>query len=72
MSVSLALFVMFGLFLIGYLLGQRQGLKHGYKLGQAAIPLMLRERSLELGYCVLCRQGDGQQFLRSAGDIVLK
>ncbi|WP_040682948.1 hypothetical protein [Thermosinus carboxydivorans] len=72
MSVSLALFVMFGLFLAGYLLGQRRGQTYGYKLGQVTVPLMLREKSLELGYCVLCRQGDGQQFLRSTREIELK
>lgn len=42
-------------FLIGYILGKRKGEKLGYIQGKAELPLQLRQKSFESGYCVLCK-----------------
>jgi len=42
------------MFLAGYLIGKAIGLEQGLEKSAAAIPLELRERSLEQGCCLLC------------------
>lgn len=48
--------ILFGLlaFLTGYFLGRRRGRREGREEGGALAPLLLRERSCELGYCAIC------------------
>ena len=58
--------------LLGYLWGKHDGLVEGYKRGTVDLPLLLREQSLERGYCVLCNEqmqaqvaeGDVMGFVR--------
>lgn len=42
--------------LFGYLWGKYDGRAEGYKRGTVDISLLLREQSLEQGYCVLCNE----------------
>jgi len=42
--------------LLGYLWGKQNGRVEGYKCGTVDLPLLLREQSLEQGYCVLCNE----------------
>ena len=42
--------------LLGYLWGKHDGRAEGYQRGTVDIPLLLREQSLEQGYCVLCNE----------------
>ncbi|HEY3425605.1 MAG TPA: hypothetical protein VGL27_12470 [Negativicutes bacterium] len=50
------LILVVGALLAGYLLGKQQGRIQGYEEGKAAMPLLLRQTSLEKGYCVLCSE----------------
>jgi hypothetical protein len=40
--------------LLGYLWGKHDGQAEGYEKGIADLPLLLRQQSLEQGYCMLC------------------
>ena len=42
--------------LLGYLWGKHDGQVNGYNRGTVDIPLLLREQSLEQGYCILCNE----------------
>ncbi|MBC8015680.1 MAG: hypothetical protein H7X79_08050 [Sporomusaceae bacterium] len=42
--------------LLGYLWGKHDGRAEGYQQGSAQLPLLLREQSLEQGYCILCSE----------------
>jgi len=42
--------------LLGYLWGKHDGQAEGYRRGAVELPILLRERSLEKGYCVLCNE----------------
>lgn len=42
--------------LLGYLWGKHNGQIEGFKRGSVLLPLLLREQSLEQGYCVLCNE----------------
>jgi len=42
--------------LLGYLWGKHDGWVEGYNRGTVDLPLLLREQSLEQGYCVLCNE----------------
>lgn len=48
-------------FLLGYALGRRRGHKSGFMEGKALMPLILRKKSLEVGRCVLCFRGPGEE-----------
>lgn len=41
-------------FVIGFLIGKRQGIKNGYRQGITEAPLILRQKSFETGQCILC------------------
>lgn len=45
-----------GTLLLGYLWGKHNGQIEGFKRGTVTLPLLLREQSLEQGYCVLCNE----------------
>ena len=42
--------------LLGYIWGKSTGRVEGYTQGLATLPLLLRERSCEQGYCILCHE----------------
>ncbi len=42
--------------LLGYIWGKHRGLYCGRKAGQAEMRLLLRQQSLEQGYCLLCNE----------------
>lgn len=42
-------------FLFGYFTGKRLGKEEGREEGKALARLIMREKSLVLGYCALCR-----------------
>ena len=42
--------------LLGYLWGKHDGQIEGYNRGTVDLPLLLREQSLEQGYCILCNE----------------
>ena len=42
--------------LLGYLWGKHDGQVEGYERATATLPLVLRQQSLEQGYCLLCRE----------------
>ena len=48
------LILLIAAFLFGYLLGKRLGHESGLEEGKALIPLLMRQQSLEQGYCALC------------------
>jgi len=52
----LNLIVMVGTLLVGYLWGKHDGRVEGYELGRVELPLLLREQSLEQGYCAFCNE----------------
>jgi hypothetical protein len=54
MALSEAIVCYLITFLAGYLIGKEIGLEYGREKSAAAIPIELRERSLEQGCCVLC------------------
>jgi hypothetical protein len=41
-------------FLFGYFLGKHLGHETGVEEGKAIAPVLLRQQSYELGYCLLC------------------
>lgn len=45
------------IFLVGYVLGRRIGMKEGFSRGEKEIPLNLRRETLEKGSCVICSRG---------------
>jgi hypothetical protein len=49
-------------FLFGYFLGKRLGREAGLEEGKAVTPLILRQRSLEQGYCALCQKSNWQNI----------
>lgn len=42
-------------FLSGYIIGKRYGWQMGYKEAEAAMPLKIRQQSLEAGKCTICQ-----------------
>lgn len=46
--------ILFSIFLLGFFIGKYFGKNQGLKEGQAMMPLLLRQESLALGYCLLC------------------
>lgn len=52
----LMLILMVSTLLLGYLWGKYDGRAEGYQQGLADLPLLLREQSLEQGYCILCSE----------------
>lgn len=40
--------------LLGYVFGKQRGFALGYAQGKAEMTLLLRQKSLEQGYCTLC------------------
>lgn len=50
--------------LLGYVWGKHNGRAEGYEQGIVDLPLLLRERSCEQGYCILCHE----QFLEKPSD----
>ncbi len=42
------------IFFAGFISGKYYGMKAGYQEGQSAASLLLRQQSMEQGYCVLC------------------
>jgi len=52
----LNLIIMVSILLIGYLWGKHDGRIEGYQRGVVHVPLLLREQSLEQGYCLLCKE----------------
>jgi hypothetical protein len=53
--IYIALGIMFS-FLLGYILGKRQGWATGCSETEAVMPLKLRQQSLEHGKCVICEE----------------
>lgn len=43
------------IFLAGYIFGKRTGYNRGYQQGMASSPLLLREQSLNQGWCCFCQ-----------------
>ena len=43
-------------FVFGYFIGRHYGQVAGQKEGENAAPLILRQRSYEKGYCLLCNK----------------
>lgn len=56
MSVKWVIGLIIGTMLLGYACGRRVGLKEGHKVGFTLAPIVLRQKSLENGYCVLCSE----------------
>ncbi|MBM7624122.1 hypothetical protein [Sporohalobacter salinus] len=54
-------FIMLG---VGYLIGYYFGCKTGIKKGKLKAKLLLREKSLQEGYCVLCKNDKNSQTLQ--------
>jgi hypothetical protein len=54
MILSIFIFIA-GLF-IGYVYGKHVGLTLGQEKGKSEMPLLLRQQSLEQGYCTLCNE----------------
>jgi UPF0716 family protein affecting phage T7 exclusion len=46
--------VLLGTFLVGYLIGKRQGWEAGYHAAEVFTPLSMREQALKTGQCVVC------------------
>lgn len=44
-------------FLLGFCYGKYSSRQYGYKAGLADAPLLLRQQSLEQGWCVICGKG---------------
>jgi|GEM_PF-1634327 len=57
--------------LLGYLWGKHDGRAEGYRRGTVDLPLLLREQSLEQGYCVLCNEKTPEQDVFSDAVITL-
>lgn len=53
--------------LLGYRWGKHDGRKEGYEQGVTDVPVLLREQSLEQGYCLLCNNpsSEDQQLIES-------
>lgn len=54
--------IMMSTLLVGYLWGKHDGRVEGYKRGTVELPLLLREQSLEQGYCALCNEPVEKNF----------
>lgn len=55
MMIGIILSFLVGI-LIGYNLGYRVGKNNTMKRNMKSIPLILKERSMEKGYCIICNQ----------------
>lgn len=66
MSLVWVICIALGALLAGYAWGHHQGLQEGTKLGRSLAPLELRQRSLEMGYCLLCQRFQGQEPYHSS------
>ena len=55
------------IFLIGFWLGRRMGLKEGFERGINQAPLEIKKRSLEKGECIIC--GKTKNFQNFAGKL---
>lgn len=58
-------------FVCGYFIGRHYGQVAGQKEGENAAPLILRQRSYEKGYCLLCNR-ETQDTNSSVNDHILK
>lgn len=52
----IALVSLLAAFILGYICGKYYGKIRGYAEGKSVAPLLLRQISLEKGYCALCTQ----------------
>ena len=50
----LEIVVLLSVFIFGYVLGNRHGRESGYIEAKSLAPLELRQKSQELGRCILC------------------
>lgn len=57
MSFWWVIWLMIGGVLLGYICGRRLGKEEGQKLGLSLAPIVLRQKSMEKGYCLLCDNG---------------
>ncbi len=55
MPLVMEILIILGGILLGYVGGRYKGYKLGYKAGATAAPLLLRQKSLAAGHCVLCQ-----------------
>jgi hypothetical protein len=53
--------------LVGYIWGKRDGLLRGNQQGEVSIPLLLRQQSLEKGYCILCNKPRKKRIIYKLG-----
>lgn len=53
--LSILIAVVIGLF-VGYIWGKHKGMLYGNQQGLVSVPLLLRQQSLEKGYCILCNK----------------
>jgi hypothetical protein len=54
--------------LVGYIWGKRDGLVYGNQQGTVNIPLLLRQQSLEKGYCLLCNKPKKKRMIYKLGE----
>jgi len=54
--------------LVGYIWGKRDGIVCGNQQGAVSIPLLLRQQSLEKGYCILCNKSKKKRMLYKLGE----
>ncbi|MCX7781779.1 MAG: hypothetical protein N2491_12895 [Negativicutes bacterium] len=52
------------IFLTGYVIGKKVGIKQGYREGAATTPLLLRQQSLEQGRCCFCHSDADEKASR--------
>ena len=55
LSIGISMMTVFAL-IFGFYWGKRYGRYHGYQEGKTEAILILRQQSLEQGYCVLCNE----------------
>lgn len=55
--IAMATILLISAFLMGYCYGKYSGKQYGYKAGMADSPLLLRQQSMEQGWCVICGKG---------------
>ncbi|VBB05988.1 Hypothetical protein LUCI_1199 [Lucifera butyrica] len=68
MNLEIAIFLL-AFFLLGYILGKHQGKQSGYKQGLATTPLLLRQKSLEAGFCLICGSYESDHIAEPVDEI---
>lgn len=60
--------IIVGTLLLGYHWGKHDGRIEGYEQGMVDLPLLVREQSLEQGYCSLCNNPsiEGGQSMKNS------